>query len=411
MMNYKSFLIESKNTHMEHIEDLIFNEGVSGARTAINFLQDLRNMLAGHAPSAKNITVKWDGAPAIFAGIDPSDDKFFIAKKGLFNIKPVMYKSQDDINNDNRLASELKKKFKIAFNEFSKLGIKSGVYQGDLMFTTGDVKVEDIENETYYTFQPNTIVYAIPVKSQLGKIIHKAKIGVVWHTTYTGKNIRNMKASFGKNITKNFKKVRSIWMDDATYKDESGTVNFTKDETTKITEILSKAGIIFKKISSDILQTISSNEELKIRIKTYNNTYVREGNPFPNPNEHVHGLFNYITDYYDEEIKSKNTPVGKQNVMKKKKEAMIIFQNPNDLINIFEFMNYIIQAKSMIVNKLNMASKLNMNTFLRTSNGFKATSQEGFVAIDDIKGVVKLVDRLEFSRANFSANVIKGWKK
>ena len=86
MLNLKQFIIESKNTHMEHIEDLIFNDGVDGARQAINFLRDLRNSLAGHGKSKINMTVKWDGAPAIFAGVDPADKKLFVAKKGLFNV-------------------------------------------------------------------------------------------------------------------------------------------------------------------------------------------------------------------------------------------------------------------------------------------------------------------------------------
>ena len=85
MLNLKDFLKEEKNTHMEHVEDLIFNEGVTGTRKAINFLRDLRDMLAGNAKSKVTATVKWDGAPAIFAGTDPSDGKFFVATKGIFN--------------------------------------------------------------------------------------------------------------------------------------------------------------------------------------------------------------------------------------------------------------------------------------------------------------------------------------
>ena len=134
---------------MEHIEDLIFNEGVDGARQAINFLRDLRDTLAGNATQKVNMTVKWDGAPAIFAGIDPSDKKFFVAKKGLFNINPVMYKSVKEVKGDSKLGSELKSKFVVAFNEFSKLGIKDGVYQGDLMFTKGDVKTATFEGQKY----------------------------------------------------------------------------------------------------------------------------------------------------------------------------------------------------------------------------------------------------------------------
>ena len=80
-MNFTEFLTEGKegkNVHLEHIEDEVLNFGVSGARSAINFLQALRNMLAGHADTKVNVTTKWDGAPAIFAGVNPENGKFFV---------------------------------------------------------------------------------------------------------------------------------------------------------------------------------------------------------------------------------------------------------------------------------------------------------------------------------------------
>ena len=163
-----------KNLHLEHLEDEIINNGVDGGRAAINFLQSLRDMLSGSARSSINMTVKWDGAPAIFAGIDPSDGKFFVAKKSVFNVSPKLYKTDAEIDED--LSGDLNAKFKVALAEFSKLGIK-GVIQGDLMFTD-DLSKETIEGVSYYTFQPNTIVYAVPVDSDLGRIMNKSKIGV-----------------------------------------------------------------------------------------------------------------------------------------------------------------------------------------------------------------------------------------
>ena len=125
MLNLKQYIVEEKNTHMTHIEELMFLGGVDGTRQAINFLRDLRDMLKGNATSAVDITVKWDGAPAIFAGVDPADGKFFVAKKGLFNKEPAMYKTPADIKK--ALSGELAKKFTTALAEFSKLGIKKGV--------------------------------------------------------------------------------------------------------------------------------------------------------------------------------------------------------------------------------------------------------------------------------------------
>ena len=135
-----------KNLHLEHLEDEILNYGVEGGRAAINFLRSLRDMLAGASRSSVNMTVKWDGAPAIFAGIDPEDDKFFVAKKSVFNVSPKLYKTNAEIDAD--LSGDLNSKFKIALKEFSKLDI-SGVLQGDLMFTD-DVDTDTIEGVKYY---------------------------------------------------------------------------------------------------------------------------------------------------------------------------------------------------------------------------------------------------------------------
>ena len=55
-------------------------------------------MLAGASRSSVNMTVKWDGAPAIFAGVDPEDDKFFVAKKSVFNVSPKLYKTNKEID-------------------------------------------------------------------------------------------------------------------------------------------------------------------------------------------------------------------------------------------------------------------------------------------------------------------------
>ena len=243
MKKFTTYLAEAKNTHMEHIEDNILNGGVNGARESLNFLRAIRDMLAGNSASSVNVSVKWDGAPAIFCGTDPSDGKFFVAKKGIFNKNPKVYKSESEID----VGGELGEKFKVAFRNFKDLGIK-GVIQGDLMFTN-DVKTETIDDKKYLTFQPNTIVYAVEKNSELGRMISKAEIGIVWHTTYTGNSFEDMKASFGKPIVPKLRKSSKVWMDDATYRDVSGTATFTAAESKKVTQLLSRAGQTFKRVT------------------------------------------------------------------------------------------------------------------------------------------------------------------
>ena len=409
MLKLKEYINEEKNVHMEHIEDLIFNEGVNGMRKAIYFLLDLRDMLAGHTKSKVTATVKWDGAPAIFAGIDPRDGKFFVAKKGVFNKEPKVYKTAADVDADT--SGDLASKLKIALTEFKKLGIKSGVYQGDLMFTD-DKKVETIDGEKYITFHPNTILYAVPFDSPLGVKIRNAKIGVVWHTTYTGSSFETMKASFGKTITDKFNDVSSIWMDDANYKDYSGTATFTAAETAKLTAILSEAGKLFTQVDGRLIDYISKDADLLMAVKTYNNTKVRAGEKITNTSAHVEGLFHYISDKYQKEIDSKKTEKSKQQWEEKKKKVMQLFaEHPKaEIAKIFDLSNLVVDAKQMIITKMNEAGHI--KTFLKTTSGFRTTGVEGFVAIDHLTGgAVKIVDRMEFSKSNFSADILKGWQR
>ena len=415
MIKFSNFLTEDKagkNLHLEHIEDEILNFGVPGGRAAINFVQSLRDMLSGSARSSVNMTVKWDGAPAIFAGTDPSDGKFFVAKKSVFNVNPKLYKTNAEVDAD--VSGDLNAKFKVALAEFSKLGIK-GVLQGDLMYTSNDLSKENIEGVSYYTFQPNTIVYAVPIDSTLGKTIKSSKIGVVWHTTYTGDNLQDMKASFGANIS-GLKTVSSVWMDDATYKDVTGRATMTAKETASVTKSLSNAGSMFQKINSPMLskflnlQNTFTGNLSGASLKTYNNSKVRQGKPVSNPKSHAQGYVSWVEDTFQKQIDKLKTQSRKDALENKKKEISRELQkHTSNLTNVIAFQNYIVEAKMGIVRKLNTVKGLT-NTFIKTANGFKVTNPEGYVAIDRISGnAVKLVDRMEFSFNNFTA--IKAWDK
>ena len=400
-----------KNLHLEHLEDEIINYGVDGGRAALNFLRSLRDMLAGESRSSVNMTVKWDGAPAIFAGIDPEDDKFFVAKKSVFNVSPKLYKTDAEIDAD--LSGALNPKFKVSLKEFSKLGIK-GVLQGDLMFTD-DVETDTIDGIKYYTFQPNTIVYAVPIDSALGKIIKKAKVGIVWHTTYTGAALQDMKASFGVNIS-GLSKPSTVWMDDATYKDTSGKSTFTKTETEKVTDVLSQVGKTFQRINANKLRSFIKLQESMTgalagaSLKTYNNSKVRAGEKINNPGAHAKGYEKWVQISVQKQIDKAKSPAGKKRYENIQKEYMREVQkHTGNLKEIITFQNLLVEAKMLIVKKLNSVKGLT-DTFIKTKNGFKVTNPEGYVAIDRVSGgAVKLVDRMEFSFNNFTA--IKSWDK
>ena len=414
MINFLNFLTEDKagkNLHLEHIEDEIINFGVDGGRAAINFIRSLRDMLAGASRSSVNMTVKWDGAPAIFAGTDPSDGKFFVAKKSVFNATPKLYKTNEEIDED--LKGALNSKFKVALAEFPKLGIK-GVLQGDLMFTD-DVSTKKIDGTEYFTFQPNTIVYAVPTKSDLGKQISKSKIGVVWHTTYEGTELQSMTAKFGANVSK-MKKVSSVWYDDATYKDVTGSAVMTADETKTLTKHVSDAGKTFHKIKAPLYRSFLDMQKsftgnlAGASLKTYNNSKVRAGETVSNPRAHAQGYLTWVESTYQKNIDKIKTEKRKEELEKRKQETIReLKKHVINIENLVSFQNHIVNAKLEILKKLNSVRQLT-DTFIKTSNGYKVTTPEGYVAIDRISGnAVKLVDRMEFSFNNFTA--IKSWDK
>jgi len=397
---------EGKNVHLEHLEDNVLNNGVSGAREAINFLRSLRNMLAGHSDVKVNVTTKWDGSPAIFAGINPENGKFFVGTKSVFNKNAKLNYTDEDID-ENHAAEGLNNKLKIALAYLPKLGIK-GILQGDMMFTKDDLTPQTIEGEEYITFQPNTIVYAVPANTKLAKMMMAAQLGVVFHTSYTGKDIENMKASFNIDLG-HLTTTKDVWFRDASFTDASGSATFTEKETADLTSILSQAGRLFTTIPALTMNKISSSETYLTQIKTYNNTKVREGQEIRDTRAHVNGLMKWVEDKLNKEILAAKKADTKEKRIKEKTEVMRFYRtNAAQLKNVFDLMNMIIEAKLMIIRKLETIKSI--GTFVRTDDGFKSTAPEGFVAVDKLKGnALKLVDRLEFSHQNF--NAAKNWSK
>ena len=403
MENFAEFITEQKNTHMTHIEDKVLYGGVVGTREAINALRDLRNMLAGKKEGS--VSVKWDGAPAIFAGTDPRDGEFFVAKKGIFNKNPKVYKTAAEVDADT--SGDLATKLKDALSYLPALGIK-GVIQGDFLFGRGDVQTEEIDGENYSTFHPNTLVYAIPYKQAAA--VRRAKIGIVWHTSYTGTSFETMRASYGVDVA-SLNNSRHVWSQDAMLSDMRGAT-LTKRETESVNEILSSIGRLFNGISGTTLRELEGNQNLAKHIEQFNNTYVRKGETIGDTRAHTSKLIRWIKTKYQKEIVARKTARGKTTQQRKLDELLSFFSTENraNLIKMFELQKLIVLAKLKLINKLNSVGKY--KTFVKSSNGYKVTGQEGYVAIDTLGGdAVKLVDRMEFSYNNFSPSILKGWQK
>lgn len=399
------------NLHLEHIEDEIFNTGVDGARQSILFLLSLSKMLSSGSKGIKNVTVKWDGAPAVFVGEHPETGEFIVAKKGLFAKKQEFYRTHKEI--DEKLSGDLADKFHMCLDNFKGLGIK-GILQGDLMFTKGDLETKKINGESYETFQPNTIVYAVPSTSKLASTMRKANVGVVWHTTYKGDSLSNMKASFGADISK-LKKSSKVWMDDASYNDVSGTATFNMKDSVEMTRLMSRAGKVFQSISAPQLTKFLKMQESMIdgaTYKTYHNSRVRAQDNLLRMNykKHTEVYFKFAEERLQKEVDKLKSAKGKETKTKNKDMFLTeIRKSLPILTKLVEFQALINYGKTKILFKLNKAKQLT-NLFVKKDNGFDVVAPEGFVAIDDnLGGAVKLVDRMEFSLNNFT--VQKNWDK
>lgn len=404
MHSFKRFLTESvskgKNTHLIHIEDDIFEDGAAGGRDALNFLESVVNMLAGSSAGKVSVTTKWDGAPAVFTGTNPENGKFFVATKSLFNVMPKVNHTSADIRRNH--SGGLADKLQVALKELPKLGIK-GILQGDMMFGPGDVKKEKIDGESMLTFTPNTITYAVPVNSKFGSRINKAKMGIVFHTSYSGKTIRDLKASFAVSV-KGLKKTSSVWFDDATFRNTTGRAMFTASETVAVRKALAEANAQFRAVGR-YADTLKARTDVIPDLNRFINIKVREGKTDFSSAEFM--------DWF---MKQRNVKIGdlkrletKQRKRAEKNDAVgFMFRTQADLQKLFQFRSSVTKVKTILVRKLEQIQGI--GTFLRTDNGFKVTAPEGFVAVDTLSNkALKLVDRLEFSRNNFTA--AKNWVK
>jgi len=407
MFSFKGFFTQEKNTHLEHLEDDIINRGSQGGVNAINFLNSVRNMLAGNVGGKLNMSVKWDGAPAVFCGTNPENGKFFVGTKSVFNATPKINYTPNDIRKNH--GGELANKLQVCLRELPKLGL-DGIYQGDLLFTRGDLKAVAIDGEKMITFTPNTITYAVPTDSDIARRIARAKLGIVFHTKYSGKTMSSLTAGFGSIKGQG---PASVFLASAAFTDTSGSATFNKSELAKFDALIRMAqGSLSKaKPMLDEMSKSSMSDQLSVgyRLKTFFNSYIRNSKQGM---DKVAVMQKSFRDYYESfiqaEIDSKKTPKGKEKYIKAKEDGLR-FIDRNKTALYFAIASHISLAncKNSLISKLNQVQSI--GHFLRTPNGYKVTAPEGFVAVDRVAGAIKLVDRLEFSRANFT--IAKDWVK
>ena len=392
-----------KNTHLEHLEDNILNGGSEGGREAVAFLRSLGDMLDQGGADTR-VTVKWDGAPAVICGTNPENGRFFVGTKSVFNkTDPKIIYSEEDA--DRMYSGQLASKLKDAYKYLSTLSIPN-VIQGDLLFT--DDKYEaNIGGDTCIAFQPNTIVYAVPKDSDIGEKIDEAKFGIVFHTAYSGRTLDTMSASFGNiGVQGN----TNVFVTSSDFKNASGEANMTSAEKTIYTNLVNKTEGSLKQASRflDLMKVNDMNKfTLNIMFKTFFNTYVRQGKSLIGARNTARDFAQYFSNALDKEIDKKKMKATKDKYLELKNKGLKFISDNQQAIymTVASYMN-LQSAKNFMIRKLQKVNTF--GTFLRTPDGYRVTAPEGFVAIRSGQAL-KLVDRLEFSRANFTAD--KNWEK
>ena len=389
--------------HLEHLEDEMLNYGVEGCKAAVGFLKELRKML-GCDNSTGFMQTKWDGAPSIICGTDPMTDMFFVGTKSVFaKTEPKICYGPEDV--DMYYSGDLAEKLKFSLMYFADLGIE-GVVQGDLMFTT-DIKQEVVHGEKLYTFRPNTITYGIPVDHPIGQKAKRAKIGVVFHTHYTGDDIPNMQARAGANVNDS---PDVLVIKNDTPMDRVG-LNHAEEMkfdayVAKIERMCHICGDFLDELVKETGTTGDKKFHIASYLKQYFNNEIKNARSIGNVDEAVYELANFYHGKMEKELAKIKTVA---NLTKKRN---LVYQSENYLVNnVYKFKAMLalykeLQAvKQMVIDKLDHLEEF--RTYVQTEKGYKVTTPEGYVLHKD-GDMIKFVNRLEFAYNNFTLQ--KQWR-
>ena len=389
--------------HLEHLEDEMLNYGVEGCMAAVSFLKELRKML-GQQEHAGFMQTKWDGAPSVVCGVEPLTQMFFVGTKSVFNkTEPKICFTPESI--DEYYQGDLAEKLKYALEHFSKLNI-TGVIQGDLLFTR-DIRKETVNGEQLYTFRPNTITYGIPVNHPIGQAAGRAKIGVVFHTHYTGDELATMQARAGANVDGSTD-VLVVKNDTPMHR-----VGFSKSEMVKFDGYINKIERMCQ-VCGDFLDELvavsGTTGDAKFHISSYLkqffNNEIKNARNVGNVDETVYLLANFYHAKMTKELAKIKTVA---NLTKKRN---LVYQSEEYLVNnVYKFKAMIAlykelqSVKQMVIDKLDHLEEF--RTFVQTDKGYKVTTPEGYVLHKD-GSMIKFVNRLEFAYNNFT--IEKKWR-
>ena len=399
-MLIEDVLTEFKRTHLEHIEDIVITDGYEGGKAVLEYFRGLLLTLKGSSSEAMSVSVKWDGAPAVVCGINPDNGKFFVGTKSVFNpgTPKINYTKKDIANNHG--TDDLGQKLLKCLVHLKKLNIQ-GVVQGDLLYTNEDITRKNISGKPHLTFTPNQITYAVPESGDLAKQIERAKVGIIFHTTYNGEALADMTASGGADVS-SFAKSNDVFFDNATYKDVSGSAKFTDEETKQFYNSIEKLETLLNSVPRDLSNVLGQNTDFIPMFQMYINAMVKQGELPTDVNKFLLGFKKFYADRMQQQISGLKAQKALQ-LRQDKMKQMPVFLNraKKPLQAMLTFYKAVQQMKGFVLKKMNQAMAI--GSFSQTDGGLEVTEPEGFVAVDKSGSAVKLVDRLGFSRRNLTA--------
>ena len=408
----------NEDTHSLHMEDSIL-KGKAYISRMLGFYNQVFDTLTGSIDKEKpGITVKIDGAPAItmytkFPGLKGPG----VSTKSIFNATPKVYTTDEEIEADDR-SPELKAKLKAALKLAKAKIIPAGeIWQGDLLFTKGDIKnYTDDNGQKYIYFKPNTLVYALPVGSDGAKKALASDIGIVFHTRYKGSSVQTVKQSNDASTDELNGIPEWAFVLDARLPNLSGVQTLSDQEANDIEDSLYDLHSLCSEIvnDADYDLLVNNTDFINFYVMTLQNNKV-DKSELIDPETFVDELHKWVTGKMRKEyqgLEKLKTKAGRDkkriSLDDKSKDLHTIIETNEPLLHkIAEALYIAADVKNKFITKLNSVNKW-VNK-VETTFGMKDTNGEGFMVSDVDGNFVKLVDRSAFSYFNRSPDVIKGF--
>ena len=408
----------NEDTHSLHMEDSIL-KGKAYISRMLGFYNQVFDTLTGSIDKEKpGITVKIDGAPAItmytkFPGLKGPG----VSTKSIFNATPKVYTTDEEIEADDR-SPELKAKLKAALKLAKAKIIPAGeIWQGDLLFTKGDIKnYTDDNGQKYIYFKPNTLVYALPVGSDGAKKALASDIGIVFHTRYKGSSVQTVKQSNDASTDELNGIPEWAFVLDARLPNLSGVQTLSDQEASDIEDSLYDLHSLCSEIvnDADYDLLVNNTDFINFYVMTLQNNKV-DKSELIDPETFVDELHKWVTGKMRKEyqgLEKLKTKAGRDkkriSLDDKSKDLHTIIETNEPLLHkIAEALYIAADVKNQFITKLNSVNKW-INK-VETTFGMKDTNGEGFMVSDVDGNFVKLVDRSAFSYFNRSPDVIKGF--